>query len=61
MPENVVVVGEELDSKLSDVLLQCEEYNISNIELGSNHAYEQDFEKIVGKHAFQYLKAVFAH
>ena len=43
------------DSKISDVLQLCEEHNFSNLELGSNHAYEEDFERIVGKHAFQYL------
>jgi sugar phosphate isomerase/epimerase len=42
-------------SKISDVLQLCEEHNFFNLELGSNHAYEEDFERIVGKHAFQYL------
>ena len=43
------------DSKISDVLQQCEENGISNVELGSNHTYEENFESIVGKHSFQYL------
>ena len=35
------------DSKISDILLMCKKANISNIELGSNHAYEKNFVKIV--------------
>jgi sugar phosphate isomerase/epimerase len=43
------------DSKVSDVLQQCEENSISNVELGSNHSHEENFERILGKHPFQYL------
>ena len=35
------------DSKISDILSMCKSANISNIELGSNHAYEKNFVKIV--------------
>ena len=35
------------NSKISDVLSICKRENISNIELGSNHAYENNFKKII--------------
>jgi len=45
----------ENNSKISNVLLSCKKANISKIELGSNHVYEQDFEKIVKKYKFDYI------
>tara|TARA_B110000196_G_C21120178_1_gene652774 strand:- start:749 stop:1609 length:861 start_codon:yes stop_codon:yes gene_type:complete len=45
----------ENNSKISNVLLSCKKENISKIELGSNHVYEQDFEKIVKKYKFDYI------
>ncbi len=40
----------ENNSKISDVLLICKKENILNIELGSNHAYEKNFERIIKKY-----------
>jgi sugar phosphate isomerase/epimerase len=43
------------NSKISDILQQFKENGIFNVELGSNHSFEENFERIVRKHAFQYL------
>ena len=43
------------NSKISNVLLNCKKANISKIELGSNHVYERDFEKIIKKYKFDYI------
>jgi len=43
------------NSKVSDVLSICKRENISNIELGSNHAYENNFKKIIKKHNFCFI------
>ncbi len=43
------------DSKISDILLMCKRANISNIELGSNHVYEKNFEKIVKQYDFRFI------
>ena len=43
------------DSKISDILLMCKRANISNIELGSNHAYEKNFVKIVNQYNFCFV------
>ena len=43
------------DSKISDVLLKCKKANIKNIELGSNHRYENNFKKIIKKFDFDYI------
>ena len=45
----------EDDSKISDVLAECKKENISNVELGSNHIYEKDLEKIIQKYNFRFL------
>ena len=43
------------DSKISEVLKVCKNEKIYNIELGSNHTYEKNFEKIVNKYNFQFI------
>ena len=43
------------DSKISDVLAECKKENISNVELGSNHIYEENFKKIIQKYNFRFL------
>tara|TARA_Y100001970_G_C14248121_1_gene869754 strand:- start:3195 stop:4052 length:858 start_codon:yes stop_codon:yes gene_type:complete len=43
------------NSRISNVLLNCKKANIFKIELGSNHVYEHDFEKIVKKYKFDYI------
>jgi len=43
------------NSKISDILLMCKRANISNIELGSNHVYEKNFEKIVKQYDFRFI------
>ena len=43
------------NSKISDILLMCKKANISNIELGSNHVYENNFIKIVNQYDFSFL------
>jgi len=43
------------NSKVSDILSVCKKENITNIELGSNHSYEKNFDKIVKKYKFCYI------
>lgn len=43
------------NSKISDVLLICKKANISNIELGSNHIYENNFKKIIKQYNFRFI------
>ncbi len=43
------------DSKISKVLKLCKKENITNIELGSNHIYEENFEKIIEKFNFNFM------
>jgi sugar phosphate isomerase/epimerase len=43
------------NSKISDVLSICKKEKISNIELGSNHAYEKNFKKIIKKYNFRFI------
>ncbi len=43
------------NSKISNVLLNCKKANISKVELGSNHVFEHDFEKIIKKYKFDYI------
>ena len=43
------------NSKISDVLSICNKANISNIELGSNHIYENNFKKIIKQYNFCFL------
>ena len=43
------------DSKISDVLVLCKKENIFNVELGSNHIYENNFKKIIQQHNFRFL------
>ena len=45
----------EDDSKISDILKACKRGNISNLELGSNHVYEKNFQKIVKQYDFRFL------
>jgi|TARA_Y100000031_G_scaffold3370_1_gene4146 hypothetical protein len=44
------------NSKISDILSICSKANISNIELGSNHIYENNFTKIISD-VFNYLSS----
>ena len=43
------------NSKISDILSICSKANISNIELGSNHIYENNFKKIIKQYNFCFL------
>jgi len=43
------------NSKLEDVLALCKKNNISRVELGSNHQYQQDFIGTIKKFNFKYL------
>jgi len=43
------------NSKISDVLSLCKKEKIENIELGSNHAYENNFKGIVKKYNFRFI------
>ena len=43
------------NSKISDVLWICKKANISNIELGSNHIYENNFKKIIKQYNFRFI------
>ena len=43
------------NSKISDALLICKKANISNIELGSNHIYENNFKKIIKQYNFRFI------
>jgi len=43
------------NSKVSDTLILCKKNGINNIELGSNHSYEKDYNKILKKLNFSYL------
>ena len=43
------------NSKISDVLRICKQANITNIELGSNHVYENNFKKIIKKYNFNFI------
>jgi len=43
------------NSKISDILTVCRKENISNIELGSNHIYENNFKNIIQKYKFCFL------
>ena len=43
------------NSKISDVLRICKQANITNIELGSNHIYENNFKKIIKKYNFNFI------
>ena len=42
-------------SKISDVLQICKKSNILNVELGSNHIYENNFKKIIKQYNFRFL------
>ena len=41
--------------KISKVLIKCKKEKITNIELGSNHAYEKNFQKIVKQYNFRFM------
>tara|TARA_B110000438_G_scaffold295270_1_gene338017 strand:+ start:1404 stop:2267 length:864 start_codon:yes stop_codon:yes gene_type:complete len=43
------------NSKISDVLSLCKKEKIENIELGSNHVYENNFKGIVKKYNFRFI------
>ena len=43
------------NSKISDALLICKKANISNVELGSNHIYENNFKKIIKRYNFRFI------
>ena len=43
------------NSKISDVLWICKKANISNIELGSNHIYENNFKEIIKQYNFRFI------
>ena len=43
------------NSKISDVLWICKKANISNIELVSNHIYENNFKKIIKQYNFRFI------
>jgi len=43
------------NSKISEALLICKKANISNIELGSNHIYENNFKKIIKQYNFRFI------
>ncbi|HLD00873.1 MAG TPA: TIM barrel protein [Candidatus Nanoarchaeia archaeon] len=42
-------------SKLSEILPLCAQNNFTNLELGSNHCYEDNFHTIIKKFNFNYL------
>ena len=42
------------DSKLIDSLIQCKNSDIYNVELGSNHCYEENYDYLAD-FSFQYL------
>ncbi len=42
-------------TSLDEALSVCKNYNINNIELGSNHKFSENFEKIIKKYDFKYL------
>ena len=56
-PKNIFVSTTfvEDNSRISDALDICKRENICNIELGSNHIYEKNFEKIIKKYNFCFL------
>ena len=43
------------NSKISDILLICKKAKFFNIELGSNHSYENNFKKIIKKYKFNFI------
>ena len=43
------------NSKITEALLICKKANISNIELGSNHIYENNFKKIIKQYNFRFI------
>jgi sugar phosphate isomerase/epimerase len=45
----------EDNSKVSEILKLCKKARILNVELGSNHAYEKNFDHIIKKYNFRFL------
>ena len=43
------------DSRISDVLKICKKEKVFNIELGSNHIYENNFKRIINKYNFKFI------